>query len=276
MRSILRYGAALLAVLLLTAAAALGLAGAATTSAFMRAVYGSPAILTQQQERIGQRAEALAAQWHIAADTLAPYLAGAAEKQAQAMAAWWGELWSDPEADPCMPAYLDAAAEREMVNAIMQDEGFRAATDENQRRAIARDEVAYALDEAVCEAVTPLRRSIVELGVSLMMEKASLPQLRQGMLIGAAVLAGMGAALLLAARRIAGSALVALTGTMALCAAWVWALDVPGMLVQLSPVAAQQGSRALALLAALWLMAGALTAGAGMIAIRVKKAAERR
>lgn len=271
MRSIGRYLAALLAVLTLLAAALLALAGAATTSAFMQAVYGSQEIRAQQQERIGQAAETLATRWHIAPETLSAFTDGAAGRHAQAVADWWGELWSDPEAEPYLPVYLDATAERNMVNAIMQDEGFRAATDENHRRAIARDEVAYALDEAVCEAVTPLRRSVVELGISFMMDKAPLPLLRQGMLLGAAVLAAAGLLLLIAAHRAAGSALTALGGTMLLCAAGIRALDIPGMLAQLSPAAAQQGRRALTVLAMLWLGTAAVVAATGLLISGIRR-----
>jgi len=276
MRSIGRYLAALLAVLTLLAAALLALAGAATTSAFMQAVYEAKEIRAQQQERIGQAAEALATRWHIAPETLSGFTDGAAGRHAQAVADWWGELWSDPEADPYLPVYLDAADERDMVNAIMQDEGFRALTDETQRRAIARDEIAYALDEAVCEAVTPLRRSVVELGISLLMEKVPLPLLRQGMLLGAAVLAAAGVVLLIAAHRATGSALTALGGTMLLCAAGIRALDIPGMLAQLSPAAEQQGSRALMLMAVLWLGTAAVMAATGLLISRIRRVREKK
>ena len=272
MKAVCRYLAALMAALLLASAAAAGLAAFMTTGVFLREVSGTTALTAQQQARIDAAAEALTETWGLSADTLRSWTDGAAEKQAAVMAAWWQELWHSPEADGYMPAFLDAAAERELIAAIMQDEGFRALTAESQRRAIARDEIAYALDEAVCGAVTPLRRSIVDAAVSVAAERLDLPLIRRMVLLSAAVLAVIGLALLVPAHRLAGSALLTAGSLMALCAVPVWLLDIPGMLAQLSEIAAMQGRNALAVLGILWLGAAAALMALGTVIICVKRA----
>lgn len=275
MKGVLRYMAALLAVIALLGAAAAGLACFVTTGTFLREVYGTEALQAQMQARIEQNAADLAGAWSLAPETLAPYVDGAAARQAEAVAAWWHDLWNAADAELAMPAYLDAAEERKLIAAIMSDEGFRAGTEENQRRAIARDEIAYALDEAVCDAVTPLRRSIVDVGVSLLAERVSLTQLRQLALVGTLVLAGVGVAMLLPAHRLAGSVLTAAGSLMALCAVPVWLMDVPGMLAQLGPLAEAQGRNALACMGVVWLGAAITLALIGLVIICIKRAAGR-
>lgn len=275
MKGVLRYMAALLAVIALLGSAAAGLVCFVTTGTFLRAVYGTEALRAQTQARIEQNAADLAGAWSLTPETLAPYVDGAAERQAEAVASWWHDLWNAADAELTMPAYLDAAEERELIAAIMQDEGFRTVTEENQRRAIARDEIAYALDEVVCDAVTPLRRSIVGMGVSLLAERVSLTQLRQLAMVGALALVGVGLALLIPAHRLAGSALTAAGSLMALCAVPVWLMNVPGMLVQLSPLAEVQGRNALACMGVVWLGAAITLALIGLVIICIKRAVRR-
>lgn len=268
MKGVLRYLAALMAVLLLTCAAAGGALCWLTTGSFWTLVNAPQ--LESQQARIDEAAASLTQTWHISGDVLASCAQGAAARQAEAAADWWRALWHDDKAAFDMPPFLDAAQERELVNAIMADEGFRAATDEAQRRAVARDEIAYALDEAVCGAVTPLRGSLVALALSLLSEKMALPALREIVMIASAVALAAGAVLLALAHRAAGSGLAATGLMMALLALPVWLMDLPGMLAQLSPIAAAQGQRALLLLALPWFAAAALLLAAGIVIICVK------
>lgn len=270
MKIAMRYLAALFAVLALLVAAASGLVCCITTGTFAREVNGTASLRAMQQSRIAAAAAALEADWQLAPGLLEPYVRDAAETQSAAVAGWWQDLWWDAEASADMPAFLDAAQERELIALLLQDEGFRAVTDDAQRRAIARDEVAYGLDEAVCDAVTPLRRSIVGMGISLAMERVSLPLVRKLLLLCTAALAALGLALLAAAHRLAGSAMVATGIVMGLCAVPVRLLDVPGMLAQLSPLAAEQGGNALICLGVLWLGTAAALLLAGLIVIRVK------
>lgn len=268
MKGVLRYLAALMAVLLMMCAAAGGVLCWLTTSSFWTLVNAPQ--LESQQARIDEAAASLTQTWHISGDVLVSCAQGAAARQAEAAADWWHALWHDGEAAFDMPPFLDAAQERELVNAIMADEGFRAATDEAQRRAVARDEIAYALDEAVCGAVTPLRGSLVALAVSLLSEKMALPALREIVMVASALALAAGAVLLALAHRAAGSGLAVTGLMMALLALLVWLMDLPGMLAQLSPIAAAQGQRALLLLALPWFAVAALLLAAGVVIICVK------
>lgn len=268
----MRYIAALLAVALLLSAAVLALFAEVTTESFARVTLGSEGLLMQQQAEIDTAADALADQWQVSPAVLDAWADGAARRHNEALAAWWGALWSDPAADAALPAWLDASQEWTLVAEIMADESFIAATDMTQRRAIARDEVAYALDEAVCNAVTPLRRSVVDMALALVQEAVSLPMLRRVALLGAAVLAGLALVLLLFAHRAAGSGLVAAGVLMALSAVPVVLMDVPGMLRQLSPIAAEQGLRVLLGMGVLWGVAALALVCVGLLIIGVKRA----
>ncbi len=265
---------ALLAVICLLAAATLMLFVCVTTEAFARAVNGTAELQAMQQARIDRAAADLTARWQLQADVLTPWTENAAVRQGEAVAAWWGTIWTDAS-DVAMPAWLDAEQEGVLVGDVRRDSGFIALTDEARRRAIARDEVAYALDEAVCDAVTPLRRSIAEVALDMLADVAPLPLLRQAALTGAAVLAGLALALLILARRSAGSALMAAGLTMAAATVPVALADIPGMLGQLSDIAAMQGRNALLCLAILWYAAACVPLLTGLIVVLAKKAGGR-
>ena len=270
MRDAWRYLAALLAVIFLLTAAALGLFGCVTTEFFAREVNGTSRLRAMQQQRIDGAAAELNERWGLAEDVLQPWTENAAAKQAQAMAAWWGALWTDPTADAALPLWLTAEDEGILVADVRGDEGFIARTDAAQRRAIARDEVAYQLDLAVCRAVTPLRYSIVDLAVGLAQDVLPLPMLRTAAIAAAAVLTVLALVLLLIAHKAAGSALAATGLAMAALSVPVWLADVPGMLAELSDIAALQGVNALRLLAIFWYGAAALLLALGWIIIGVK------
>lgn len=275
MKGILRYIAALLAVICLLGAALLGMFCCVTTERFAREVNGTAALRIEQQARIDRAAADLSAVWQLSPDALAPWTADAAVKQSDAAAKWWGAIWADAQADSAMPPYLDSASEAALVADIRADAGFIAITDENQRRAIARDEVAYALDEAVCDAVTPLRRSIIEMALSLLSEAVPLPMIRQAALLGAGVLAAIALVLLLLAHRAAGSALTVAGLMMALLTVPVLLADVPGMLRQLNEIFMLQGQNALACMGILWCGAAAALALMGLLILGVKRLVRR-
>lgn len=270
MRGVLRYAAAFLALLCLLVTALLALFCWVTTESFAREVNATADVRAVQQERIDAAAAALCDRWQLSPDVLAPWTELAAQRQGEAVAAWWGSLWSDPEADVMLPMWLSAADEGALVADVRADAGFIACTPEAQRRAIARDEVAFALDEAVCDAVTPLRRSIIEMGLSIVAEAVPLSTIRQAMLIAAVALAVIAVLLLLLARKAAGSALTAAGLTMAGLTVPVWLADVPGMLELLSDIAVLQGRNALMCMAVLWYGAAAALTVAGWVIIAVK------
>ncbi len=271
----MRYLSAMLAVICLLGAALLALFPAVTSEGFMARVNDSADVREMQQGRIDQAAATLTETWQISAPILAAWTEEAAAHQAAKMAAWWGDLWRDDGADISLPAWLDSNREAALVAEIRQDAGFIAATDADMRRAIARDEVAFALDEAVCEAVTPLRCSILELALSLAAERVSLTLLRWADIGGAAVLAVLAAAFLGAAHKAAGSALIATALTMTAVSVPVWMLDIPGQLAGLNAIAGLQGQRAMALLGTMWYGTAAMLALAGAAIILAKKRSRR-
>lgn len=276
MRGLIRYIAAMLAVLLLLAAAVTGLLCAVTTELFARTVLLDEALLAKQQALVQDKADELAATWHISAPTLETWTKDAARNAAQALCTWWGEIWTTDGADTTLPVYLDASQERELVAAIMADESFALATETHLRRSTARDEVAYRLDEAVCKAVLPLRRSIIDMALTFVTNSVSLPLVRQAALLAAGALLVLAVLMLLMAHRVCGSALLAAAGTMAVCTVPVALLDIPGMLRQLSPVAAVQGTRTLLAMAVLWLGTALILALAGWLIIAIKNAGRAR
>jgi len=275
MRGIARYLAALLAVLCLLAAALAGLFCCVTTEAFAREVNGTAAVQAMQQQRIRETAQALTERWQLSDELLLSLAEDAAQAHGRSVACWWGALWSDPEADTALPVWLDSQAENALVAQIRADEGFIAATDEDQRRAIARDDVAYTLDEAVCEAVMPLRRGLAEMALSLLAEVVLLPLIRQAALIGAGALAAAALVLLILAHRASGSILAATGISMAMLTVPVLLADVPQMLQQLSSIARMQGENALAFMGILWYGAAAVLMLAGLLILGAKKLVRR-
>lgn len=270
MRDVWRYLSALAAILCLLGSALLALGCCVTTDVFAREVNATADVRTLQQGRIDAAAAELCARWQLSPEVLSAWTESAAQRQGDAVAAWWGSLWSDPGADWMLPMWLSAEEEGVLVADVRADAGFIACTPETQRRAIARDEVAYALDEAVCDAVTPLRRSIIEMALSIVAEAVPLSTIRQAMLIAAVTLAVIAAVLLVAAHRAAGSALVSAGLAMAGLTVPVWLADVPGMLAQLSDIAVLQGRNALTCMALLWYVAAAALVVAGWVIIAVK------
>lgn len=214
--------------------------------------------------------------WGLTTDALKEYTADAATRYSDALADWWHALWNEPQADAELPLYMDDEQERALVQAIMADPGYQAVADPGQYRAIARDEIAYTLDEAVCDAVLPVRRSIVDLALTTAADLLDLSLLRKAVLLGAGVLAATALVLLLLAHRAAGCILVTEGLVMGLLTLPVWALDLCGMLRQLNPLAAEQGSNVLACLGILWYGAAAVLALAGLLLIAVKRGLRRR
>lgn len=275
MRGFFRYICAFLAVICLLGAAVAGLAVCMTTETFVRCVNDSEAVQALQQQRIDQTVAELGEKWGVSADTLAPWTEDAVLRQSKAVAAWWGALWQDAKADTDMPVLLDSHEEAVLVADVRRDEGFIARTAESRRRAIARDEIAYVLDETVCDAVTPLRRSILEMGLEMATQSVELPMIRKAVMIGAGALTFMALVLLIMAHRMAGSTLVSAGLVMVLVSVPVWLADIPGMLAQLSDVAALQGENALWFLGLTWYGAAAALMAAGVVLMGLKRLARR-
>lgn len=270
MKTIFRWLGAVLAACLLLGVAVLGCFSLATTEWWAQQALSAESLTARQQTRIDEAVGELAAKHQVSGDVLAPYVENAASRYQQTLAAWWQELWRDPDAELMLPVYLSQEAERELIAAVMADETFAAATESASRRAVARDEVAYGVDEIVCDAVLPLRRSVVELGLSMAADRVSLHEITRYALIGAGVLAGAALVLLLLARKAAGSALLTASGLMTLVSIPVWLLDIHAMLWELNVIAAVQADSVLLWLAIPWYGAALLLAAVGCIIIRIR------
>ncbi len=270
MKNILRYLCALLAALLLFAAVLLGLGRYAATGFYADHALGNDALLSRQQIQIDAQVEELAETWHFSPDTVLPWVSGAARTYREALVAWWSDLWQDPDADPALPLFLSGGAERDMVAALLSDGTFSAATPGDMQRTVARDSVAYAVDEAVCGSVLPLRRSVIDFGLSAASSAVDLSMLARLTGIVAVILAVLALLLLLLARKAAGSALTAAGGLMLLASVPVWLLNIPGMLDQLSPIAEGQGLAALLWLALPWYGLALLLLLLGSLIIRAR------
>lgn len=265
MKHVMSYIGAWLAAVLLLCAALLSLTLWATTETFMNRALGGNASVMRQQAAIDLQAAQLREAYAVSEATLAPWSDGAAQAHQRALARWWSGLWRG--GDAVWPGYLDAAGERELVAALMADEGFRVAHPADQLRTIARDEVAYQLDEAVCRAVLPIRRSVAELALALAPVEAAVLLVRL-MPWGIGVLLALAAGLMALLRRAAGSILTATAGLMALVSVPVWLMDLHGILRQLNEIAAVQGDAMLTWLAVPWYGAAAVIAAAGLLLIR--------
>lgn len=267
----MRYLAAFLAVLCILAAALTALFWCVTTEEFALAVNSSEKLIACQQVRINRDVSALTERWQLDASRLTMWTEDAARRHGKAVAAWWGALWQDPAAEKTTPAWLSSSDESRLVTDVRGDAGFIALTPEDQRRAIARDEVAYALDEAVCDAVMPLRRSIVEMGISLLSDVIPLPLIRQASLIASAALLLIALVLLLLARRAAGSTLIASGMMLVLVSLPVYLMFIPDMLGEMNAVAELQAELALDAMGQLWYGAAGALAVLGLLILCLKR-----
>lgn len=271
MRTAVRWILSLLTALTLLAAALLGLACYASTGWYFGHALGDDALIRRQQALIDDEAAVIAERWRLSPATLAPWTATAAKTHHDTLSAWWQDLWHTPDSDPALPAFLSSEAERALVAAILEDEAFNAATPSSLRRATARDDVAYALDELVCQVTLPMRRSVADLALSAVTARIDLPSAMTLLLTAAGALLALAAVMLLLLRKIAGCTLLTAAGLMAFFSVPVWLMDLPGMLSELSAIAEMQGERALVWLALPWYAAAAALALCGMLIIAAKR-----
>ncbi len=268
MRTALRWLGAMMAVALIVSAALLGMCWFVTTGTFMGEVLGNT--VDAAQERIKGEVLGISAEWYVSEATLSPWVENAAAGYAETVAEWWAALWQDASADAALPMFLDGSAERDMVAAIMADEAFVAATAADTLRSVARDDVAYAIDEAICEAVLPLRRSVVDVGLAMAAEQVDFPTLHKHAWLWAITLAAFAGIFIALLYKEAGCILVSAGGTMALCAVPVAWLGLDVLLAALNPLAAAQWQAGLALLGTIWGVLAAALCIVGLIIIAVR------
>ncbi len=260
----------LLLTLLMQLACALLLIALVTSPVTMNAATGGKAA-EMAQSRIDQQALEIEQRWHITPGLLAELTQNAVNTHRTALSEWWEGLFDSAEYES-YPAYLTMEQERQLVSLVMADASFAAENDPELLRAIARDEVAYAVDQAVCRAVLPLRASLADLAANLASQRLPMTMIRPAVLSVSLLCLGASAVLMCALERRAGAAFVAAAGGMALLSVPVMALNLPGMLAELSPIAARQAQQVLRLLGGCWFGAAALTGLLGVVIIRTGKA----
>ncbi len=131
------------------------------------------AVLDAQYARIGDKVDALAAQIpfepktamdHVTRQDLATY-------NAQVVDWWMGLFRENPELTA--PAYTAEG----LLEDVKADETFRAGVPETSWTATARDKVIKGVEDIVTQAVTPLRLSLVSLGISQALARVDAPAL---------------------------------------------------------------------------------------------------
>lgn len=206
-----------------------------------RWTVASPSVCSAEQARIDAQVAQIAEQWSVSPALLAAWTQNAAEDYRGTLRTWMGALLSEEGADTAVPLFL-GEQENALVREIMADETFRAAVPEELRRAVVRDEVAYAVDNAVRAAVFPLRESIVEAALRWISVRFPLHQAR-ALVIGGIVGLLLAHLLLVCLIRCGrGAALAAAALVLAALLFLRW-LDLPGMLAELNTLSALRCQR---------------------------------
>lgn len=258
-----QYLLSLLTVCLLLIALLCALLTMVTTRTFAYAVLSASE--ADSQHKIDWNAAQIQAEYGLSAETLAPLDGVCARYQAQLADAWHDFFRTDAESLPNHPEPLD---ERTMTALVMADEGFQSRTDEDMRRAIARDEVVYPLSQMIRRCAFPIRQSLTEFAATLAAQRLSLPRLlRGGEITGAVCL--MAALLPIFCRRVRTGSTLTATGVSALLLMLPGLLlNLPGTLHALSPIAQTQGTRALMILGGVQGLFAIITLIPGILLLR--------
>lgn len=236
----------------------------ATTRTFAYAVLSASE--ADSQHKIDWNAAQIQAEYGLSAETLAPLDGVCARYQAQLADAWHDFFRTDAEAWSNRPEPLD---ERTMTALVMADEGFQSRTDEDMRRAIARDEVVSPLSQMIRRCAFPIRQSLTEFAATLAAQKLSLPHLLRGVEITGAVCLMAALLLLIFCRRVRTGSTLTATGLSALLLMLpILLLNLPGTLHALSPIAQTQGTRALMMLCGVQGLFAILTLIPGILLLR--------
>jgi len=204
-------------------------------------IASSEKVVNAQMERIEARVHELAQQHHFMPETVLNLVSREAVAQySRDVAAWWtGLMGEEPETE--IPEF-DVS---EVQAAVRADALFQEHTSEGLRLRIARDEVAYEVGVAVKEAVMPVRASLVELAVPLVLSRVELPKLLQLLNLAKHALLALSMVLLVIMLLIgrgpaglvyAGGAAAAAGLLMLLAVLGAILLDLPGMTQTLSPM----------------------------------------
>lgn len=240
-------------------------------------------VIDAQQTRITQKVEEIAARVPFTASVaLDGITREGLEDYNRAIVGWWmGLLEAEPSTE--LPVWDTETLEQ----AVREDEVFQTAIPATQRKAAARDQVGYAVSNAVTRTVVPLRVSFAEPFLPGVLAKIDLPRLVSlaDKLPVALAIAGLAAALLaalvmtrdwrgallrLGAAAVAG-ALVA--GAVMLAVAW---LQIPGQLGAGSEILGLQASLLLTRLARVTGVAAAVMATVGALLMALSRLGDRR
>lgn len=272
--------AVLCAVMLVAAVAACGLTWQVnrllTDAELHESVALDVRVTDVQFARVENTVHELAAKYAFAPETVMDLVTreSLADYSREVIAWWMGLLAEDPVLDA--PEWDTADVEQ----AVREDELFQANTPSTQRRSVARDQVAYAVGQAVDRAVLPVRMKLVAPLLPMVFQKVDVLRYMGYLSMAPAVLAGAAAVLclviLLAMRRrlslgmlYIGSGLIGGALMLALAGAAVFALNVTGQVAELSPIMGMQLSlltKQLAWQSGLYALA-CLTVGAVLIGL---------
>ncbi len=198
-------------------------------------------IYPAEQARIDAQVAQIAEQWSVSPALLAAWTQNAAEEYHNTLRSWIGALLSEEGADTAVPLFF-GEQENAFVREIMADTTFRAAVPEELRRAVARDEVVYAVDNAVRTAVFPLRESIVDAALRWISPRFPLHRAR-ALVVGSIVGLLLAHFLLVWLIRCGrGAALAAAVLVLAALLFLRW-LNLPGMLAELNALSALRCQR---------------------------------
>lgn len=239
-RRVILWLLCLLATVMMIVVDLLGTAGWAVTD---RRVHEHAALDSRvthlQLERLEAEVTALAQKHHFAPETVMAYLhEEALQAYTLQLIDWWMSLMQ-PDASLDIPRFETG----EIMDAVLQDEQFRAHNDADSRKLIARDSVAYEVGQMVRRAVFPLRQSILSLLLPQIVGVVDLTLAGRVLQIGWFALLGVAVMLVLITAVVARSfwkpLLCVLTSSAAVQTA-LWAalrlLNFPGMLGELNPV----------------------------------------
>lgn len=132
------------------------------------------AVIDAQYTRIGEAVDALAQKYPFEPKTVMDFVTRdrLEDFNAQVVHWWMGLLQADPVLTA--PSY-DVEG---LLDAVKADETFRAGVPESSWTATARDKIVQGVQDIVVQAVTPLRLSLLSLGLGKALSMADVPTLR--------------------------------------------------------------------------------------------------
>ena len=221
----------------------------ATDRAMHESIATDSRITAMQMERIHQRVEELAGEYHFQAETAMQFITAdtLAAHSREAIAWWMGLMGEEPETEA--PQWDTG----ELEQAIREDTLFQENTPANMRRTTARDLIAYEIGLAVDKAVLPVRADILSLVMPKVLETVEVPAYMRYLAMAPMFCAGASAALALLillvtlrraskAARYIGVAMVAAALCIVTVGVAAYLLGVAGMVAEISALLAAQVS----------------------------------